>query len=396
MVERLTTFFIAKLSEIFYDWFMKTITLSRNWIHSSRRRCGLLLIPLVLVCFALSPMLQAQNQNTQFGVEALASNTRGDKNTAIGHRAMHDNRTGSLNTATGFQALSSNTSGDSNTATGLLALRSNVSGFGNTATGSRSLDSNTTGNFNTANGIQALTNNTTGSGNTADGLRALESNINGTGNTALGVDAGTHVTGGSYNTALGFAAGSAVTTANNVIAIGNNVSGENVSNTCYIGNIFGATSALGTAVYVNSLGKLGTVVSSRRFKDEIQPMDKASEAILALKPVTFRYKQEIDPGRSAQFGLVAEDVEKVNPDLVARDREGKVNTVRYEAVNAMLLNEFLKELRTVQEQGATIAELKKQITALIAAMKEQAAQIQKVSTQLEVNKTAPQTVLNNQ
>ena len=338
---------------------MKTIILSGNWIHSSRRRCGLLLIALVLVCFTLSPMLQAQNQNTQFGVEALASNTRGDKNTAIGHRAMHDNRTGSLNTATGFQALSSNTSGDSNTATGLLALRSNVSGFGNTATGSRSLDSNTTGNFNTANGIQALSNNTTGSGNTADGLRALESNTSGTGNTALGVDAGTHVTGGSYNTALGFAAGTAVTTANNVIAIGNNVSGENVSNTCYIGNIFGATSALGTAVYVNSLGKLGTVVSSRRFKDEIQPMDKASEAILALKPVTFRYKQEIDPGRSPQFGLVAEDVEKANPDLVVRDREGKVNTVRYEAVNAMLLNEFLKEHRTVQEQGATIAELKK-------------------------------------
>ena len=127
-----------------------------------------------------------------------------------------------------------------------------------------------------------------------------------------------------------------------------------MSNTCYIGNIFGVTSALGTAVYVNSLGKLGTVVSSRRFKDEIQPMDKASEAILALKPVTFRYKEEIDPGRSPQFGLVAEDVEKVNPDLVVRDGEGKVNTVRYEAVNAMLLNEFLKEHRKVEELEATI------------------------------------------
>ena len=124
------------------------------------------------------------------------------------------------------------------------------------------------------------------------------------------------------------------------------VVGENVSDTCFIGNIFGVTSASSTAVFVNSLGKLGTVVSSRRFKDEIQPMDKASEAILALKPVTFRYKQEIDPGRSPQFGLVAEDVEKVNPDLVVRDGEGKVNTVRYEAVNAMLLNEFLKEHRS--------------------------------------------------
>jgi hypothetical protein len=367
---------------------MKTITLSRNWVQNSRRRCGLLLIPLALVCFTLSPMLQAQNQNTQFGVEALASNARGDKNTAIGHRAMHDNKIGSLNTATGFQALSSNTSGDSNTATGLLALRSNVSGFGNTATGSRSLDSNTTGNFNTANGIQALTNNTTGSGNTADGLRALESNTSGTGNTALGVDAGTHVTGGSYNTALGFAAGTAVTTANNVIAIGNNIFGENVSNTCYIGNIFGATSALGTAVYVNSLGKLGTVVSSRRFKDEIQPMDKASEAILALKPVTFRYKQEIDRGRSPQFGLVAEDVEKVNPDLVVRDGEGKVNTVRYEAVNAMLLNEFIKAHRKMEEQGAMIVQQQRQIEVLTAGL-------QKVSAQVELNRPAPQTVVDS-
>ena len=386
-----TIFFIAKRSGIFYGWFMKTITLSTNSIHSSLSRCGWLLIPLVLVCFALSPMLQAQDmRNTAFGVHALEGIKSGGGNTAIG-----------------FRALESNTNGDSNTATGLLALRSNVSGFGNTATGSRSLDNNTTGNFNTANGIQALTNNTTGSGNTADGLRALESNTSGTGNTALGVDAGTHVTGGSYNTALGFAAGSAVTTANNVIAIGNNVSGENVSNTCYIGNIFGATSASSTAVFVNSLGKLGTVVSSRRFKDEIQPMDKASEGIFALKPVTFRYKEEIDPGRSPQFGLVAEDVEKVNPDLVVRDGEGKVNTVRYEAVNAMLLNEFLKEHRKNEEQGATITQQRKdfeaaiaqqhrEIEALTATVKGQAAQIQKVSAQLEASKPAPQVVNNNQ
>ena len=165
------------------------------------------------------------------------------------------------------------------------------------------------------------------------------------------------------------------------------VVGENVSNTCYIGNIFGVTSASSTAVVVNSLGKLGTVVSSRRFKEEIKPMDKASEAILALKPVTFRYKQEIDPGRSPQFGLVAEDVEKVNPDLVVRDGEGKVNTVRYEAVNAMLLNEFLKEHRKNEEQ-------QKQINVLTAQLKEQAAQIQKVSAQVEASKPAPQVVNN--
>jgi uncharacterized coiled-coil protein SlyX len=358
---------------------MKTTTLSRNWIQRSVWRCGLLLIPLVLVCFALSPMLQAQDsRNTAFGVHALESIRNGGGNTAIG-----------------FRALESNTNGDSNTAIGPLALRANVSGFGNTATGSRSLDNNTTGNFNTANGIQALTNNTTGSGNTADGLRALESNTSGTGNTAVGVDAGSNVTGGSDNTALGFAAGSAVTTANHVIAIGTNLSGENVSNTCYIGNIFGKTSASATAVFVNSLGKLGTVVSSRRFKDEIRPMDQASEAILALKPVTFRYKQEIDPVHSPQFGLVAEEVAEVNPDLVTRDAKAELYTVRCEAVNAMLLNEFLKEHQTVQElksivakQEATAAQQQKQIEALTAT-------VQKVSAQLELNKPAPRTV-NNQ
>src|SRR4029078_7175580 len=147
-----------------------------------------------------------------------------------------------------------------------------------------------------------------------------------------------------------------VTTASNVIAIG--AEAENVSNTCYIKNIFGVTSAGASAVYVNSLGKLGTVVSSKRFKDEIKPMDKASEAVLSLEPVTFRYKHELDPNDIPQFGLVAEEVEKVHRDLVARDEQGKAYTVCYEAVNAMLLNEFLKEHRKAEEQQATIGELK--------------------------------------
>ena len=195
---------------------------------------------------------------------------------------------------------------------------------------------------------------------------------------------------------MGIDAGFGVTTADHVICIGDDVLGENVANTCYIGNIFGVTSAGATAVYVNSLGKLGTVVSSRRFKEEIKPMDKTSEAILALKPVTFRYKHDIDPTRSAQFGLVAEEVEKVNPDLVVRDGEGKVNTVRYEAVNAMLLNEFIKEHSKVEQQEmaitelrsnaakqeATIAQQQHEIKALTASLKEQSAQIQKVSAQL--------------
>ena len=149
-------------------------------------------------------------------------------------------------------------------------------------------------------------------------------------------------------------------------------------------------------MFVNADGRLGTNASSRRFKQEIKPMDKASEAILALRPVSFRYKKEIDPQGIPQFGLVAEEVEKVNPDLVVRDKEGKVNTVRYDQVNAMLLNEFLKEHRTVQEQGATIAELKKEVAALTTTIKEQAAQIQRVSARIEASRPAPQTVLTNQ
>jgi hypothetical protein len=172
------------------------------------------------------------------------------------------------------------------------------------------------------------------------------------------------------------------------------VAGE--SNTCYIQEIFGVTSSGGTAVYINSTGQLGTTTSSRRFKDEIKPMDKASEALFSLKPVTFRYKKEIDPAGKSQFGLVAEDVEKVNRDLVVRDKEGKPYSVRYEQINVMLLNEFVKEHRKVQNLEATVAQQHKGMEVLAAQLKEQASQIQKVSAQLELNKPAPRTVLNNQ
>ncbi len=171
------------------------------------------------------------------------------------------------------------------------------------------------------------------------------------------------------------------------------VAGE--SNACHIASIFGQTSASGAAVSINSSGKLGTITSSRRFKDDIKPMDTASKAVFELNPVTFRYKKDLDPQAIPQFGLVAEEVEKVNPDLVVRDKEGKPYSVRYDQVNAMLLNEFLKEHRTVQElkfnaikQEATIARLEQQIEALTAGL-------QKVSAQLELNKPAPQTVKNN-
>ena len=278
--------------------------------------------------------------------------------------------------------------------------------------GSQTLVFNTTGDSNTATGYQALVFNTMGFANTAIGLQALFSNTTGGGNTAIGLGALGSNTTGSGNIALGRDAGLSVTTANNVISIG--TVGANVSNSCFIGEIFGATSSGGTAVFIDSDGKLGTTTSSRRFKDDIKPMHSASEVLFALKPVTFRYKKAIDPQGIPQFGLVAEEVEEVNPDLVVRDKEGKANTVRYEAVNAMLLNEFLKEHRTVQELKstaakqeatiaqqrkdfqATIAQQQKEIQALTASLKEQASQIQKVSAQLEVKKSAPRTVLNDQ
>jgi len=385
-------------------------------------------IPLYLVALtyaALSPIMQAVNpppdggypkQNTAEGTDALFSLTSGIDNTAVGFEALFHNTTGFENTATGVNALITNATGSFNTATGVNTLFRNTTGFENTATGVNALITNTTGSFNTATGVntlfrnttgfqntasgwealfantsgfhntadgfQALLSTTTGNHNTANGDSALESNTSGNDNTADGAHSLTSNTIGSGNTVLGFNAGNSVTTANNVICIGENVAGANVSNSCFIGNIFGATSAGGIAVFIDSSGRLGTTTSSRRFKEAIKSMDQMSELVFALKPVTFHYKKEIDPAGTSQFGLVAEDVEKVSPDLVVRDNEGKPYSVRYEAVNAMLLNEFLKEHRKVEQQ-------QKQIEALTAGL-------QKVSAQVEMSKPAPQTVLNNQ
>ena len=297
--------------------------------------------------------------------------------------------------------------GDFNTANGSSALFSNTAGRGNTAVGASALLNNATGSTNTATGISALFANTHGSFNTAIGDAALAANTDADRNTAVGALALNDSTG-FRNTAIGFDAGHNVTTASNVICIGSNVDGANVSNSCFIGNIFGQTNVSGVAVFIDEIGKLGTLTSSLRFKDEIKTMDKASEALFALKPVTFRYKKEIDALGTPQFGLVAEDVEKVNPDLVVRDREGKPYSVRYDAVNAMLLNEFLKEHRKVEEQNskiqqqeATISELKstvaqqqKGLQTVTARIEQQASQIQKVSTQLEASKPARQVVNN--
>jgi len=323
---------------------------------------------------------------TGVGAGALLANTSG-RNTATGAGALLSNIAGTNNTANGTFALFSSTAGNDNTAIGDEALLVANNADGNTAVGSFALGVNTSGSLNTVIGAAAAITNTTGSSNTAVGLNALFSN-NGDSNTAVGRGALGANTTGNNNVALGFGAGSGVTTANNVICIGTNVAGNDVNDSCYIGNIFGDTSGGGIAVLVNTNGRLGTMTSSRRFKDDIKLMDQASETLFALKPVTFRYKKEIDPARTSQFGLVAEEVEKVNPDLIVRDKEGKPYSVRYEQVNAMLLNEFLKEHNTVQE-------LRKELAALTATVRDQAAQIEKVSARLEVSKPAAKVVLNN-
>jgi hypothetical protein len=371
--------------------------------------------------------------NTGVGAGALDLNT-GHNNTAVGAAALLLNTTATGNTAVGTAALALSNA-DGNTAVGAAGLSSNITGAGNTAVGARALLSNNgdpnagEGSLNTAVGLDALTenttgglntavgagvaggdhpipaalgSNTTGSGNTAVGARtannpgALGSNTIGGSNTAIGASALYSNTTGGRNTAVGYLAGGDVITASNVISIGAFVGGADVSDTTWIGNIYGVNTQNGTTapVIVSADGQLGTVASSERFKKDIATMENASEAILSLRPVTFHYKS--DTKSTPQFGLIAEEVAKVNPALVLPDKEGKPYTVRYDAVNAMLLNEFLKEHRKNEEQEKTIAELKSGMTALAATVKEQAAQIQKVSAQLEVSKTAPQTVLNNQ
>jgi len=375
----------------------------------------------VLACFGLLPKALAvvpppdggyPGFNTAEGQNALFSLTSGAGNTAVGWFSLKSVTTGNLNTAVGAGTLVL-TSGDQNTATGAGALLSNTIGVNNTATGAFVLFSNTEGSYNTAAGDQALFSNTTGGANTAIGSFALQSNTEGVFNTANGSqalssnttgDANTAIgfgtlisnTTGNDNTALGFEAGSGVTTANNVIAIG--TAGANVSNGCFIGRIRDVTTANADAipVLIDSAGQLGTTSSSRRFKKEIQPMDKASESLLALKPVTFHYKS--DNTSTPQFGLIAEEVADINPDLVVRDEKGEIYTVRYDAVNAMLLNEFLKEHRKVEDLKkdfqATVAQQREEIQALAATVKEQSTQIQKVSAQLEASKPAPQVVNN--
>ena len=381
-----------------------------------------------LMSLALLPKAQAvvpapdggyPGGNTAEGQTALLSLTTGGFNTAVGYLSLRSNTTNSFNTAigagtllanaadantaTGAGALLSNTTGDSNTANGAFALFSNSTGAVNTATGADALLNNTTGSGNTANGAGALFSTTIGNNNTATGFSALSANFTGDGNTATGRYALT-VTTGSGNTALGANAGSALTTGNfnidigvnvigvagesNTIRIGANLDDTQGASACHIGGIYNqlVDPATASSMAIDATGKLGTAVSSRRFKHDIKPMDKASEAILALKPVTFHYKS--DAKNTPCFGLIAEEVAGVNPNLVVRNKNGEIWSVRYDQINAMLLNEFLKAHRKMEQQDATIACQQKQIDALTAGL-------QKVSAQLEVNKPSPRTVLNN-
>ena len=366
-----------------------------------------LFVAITLICFALSPVAYAvvpppdggyPGFSTAEGQNALFNLTTGVANTANGWYSLFSDTEGSFNTAVGAGTLVFNIgdpkgAGSQNTAIGAVALLNNINGDSNTAVGVQALQNNTDGVLNTAVGVLTLQSNI-GDRNTAAGGFAMFHNTTGGYNTAIGRQALAFTTTGNFNIGVGNDSGSGISTADDVICIGAGIPGANVSHSCYIGNIW-QQSGGSQAVYVNSIGKLGQLVSSRRFKDNIKPMAHASEIIYCLKPVSFRYKSEIEPTRALGFGLIAEDVEKINPELVTRGNDGRAASVRYDAVNAMLLNEFLKEHRAfveqqqkVEEQGATIAQQQKQIEALTAGL-------QKVNAQLEMNNSAPQVAKNN-
>jgi hypothetical protein len=357
----------------------------RNSINRSPWRRGVFLLPLALACFGLLPpkafgVTPAPDGgypgwNTAEGQDALFNLTTGGFNTAIGAHALYEDTTGQGNTAVGAWPLAVNVSGNRNVAVGQGALGNNT-GSGNVAVGFGTLIKNrSSGNSSQALGFVALFNQRDGIYNNGFGRNALYSNVTGDNNTAMGDGAGFNITGNG-NVDIGAGIGGVV--------------GEN--NTTRIRNIYSSL-ASGRAVYVNSDNKIGALPSSRRYKEEIKPMDKASEPLFALNPVTFRYKKEVDPARALSFGLIAEDVAEINPELVTRDENGNPQTVRYESINTMLLNELLKENRKLQEMEgiaaqrkkdfeATIAQREKQIKSLTASLREQVREIQEVSAQL--------------
>ncbi|PYK13233.1 MAG: hypothetical protein DME65_02570 [Verrucomicrobia bacterium] len=366
--------------------------------------------------------------NTAVGLFSLRSNTEGNFNTAVGAGTLlanvgdPDASDGIENTAIGAGALLSNRTGLRNTAIGAFALFNNVGGdFGdgsnNTAIGASALLNNTTGGGDVAIGHDALHENTEGIDNVANGNVALYSNISGYQNTAVGLFALAFNVAGNNNTALGLQAGYSITGSGNV-CIGQGVEGEaDVDDTTYIRNVNTLVQSFSAGVndYVTvrlSDGRLGhtAIVSSQRYKEDIKPLAPASNALYALKPVSFRLKKEFDPKQALGFGLVAEEVEKVNSDLVYRNDKGQVESVRYEMINAMLLSEFLKQHeafvqeqekvreqdRKIREQEITIVQLKKEVETVLVRLNQHDSEIQTVTDQVKVNGTAAQFSSGNQ
>ena len=379
-------------------------------------------IAILAVCLGTLGSMAAQAQNTKYGAGALNSDTSGTGNSAFGYDPLYWNTTGSFNsafgegsltqnsagsynTAEGAWSLYYNTTGSQNTAVGFESLQDNTSGFGNTAFGAYSFFANTTGQHNTATGVYSFYSNATGNGNTATGGYSLYANTSGMGNTADGYYALYSNTTGFYNTACGTQSLFENTTGENNIGIGFNAGIDNASGNSYnidIGNwgvysdngvirigtpgnqtTFYAAGVDGVAiggpvpVYINSNGQLGTVNSSIRFKEDVHDMAAASDGLMRLRPVTYRYKQPYaDDSKPIDFGLIAEEVAEVYPDLVVKGADGQIQTVQYQKLTPMLLNEVQKEHTLLEQQEATIEKLEKRLAALEAAQPSAKADIQ--------------------
>jgi len=336
--------------------------------------------------------------NTAIGYDALqgvssASTSTGSFNTAIGSGALQSFTTSNNNSAGGYYALQANTSGSYNTAFGAGALRNNQAVNGNSAFGYYALKSNTIGAYNVALGSGALQGNSRGNQNVASGNSALLNNFSGNNNTASGYEALFNNTTGSDNIALGYQAGLNVKTGNNTIEIGNKgtasdskvikIGIENLQSNTYIAGIYNVTSLTGgLAVFVDSTGHLGTASSSARFKTDIVPMGSNTEKLRQLRPVTFHYRA--DTQGTMRYGLIAEEVAKVYPELVVQDQNGRIDGVRYDELMPILLNEVQKQQKIVATQAlkiavedqraaaqdATIASLKQQLAGILAALVE--------------------------
>jgi Chaperone of endosialidase len=403
----------------------RTSILHRHFGNNSRSRlfwAGLFLGVSVLELSAVAWVSAASVTDTFYGTGAGANTTTGSADSAFGYNALNQNTTGEGNTAVGLIALFANISGiqntavggdalqtcttDNNTAVGYGALSENATGTNNTAIGLYALGgtAGSSGSNNTASGLEALTANTTGAFNTANGVVALYTNTSGNSNTAVGHAALSSNTTGGSNIALGDSAGSLLSTGSNNIDIGHvGVAGESgnirigtsgTQTATFIAGIRGVPVAGGQPVGVSASGQLGVRASSARFKEAIKPMGHASEAIVDLKPVTFRYKKELDPKGTPEFGLIAEQVAKVAPELVTLDDQGKPFTVRYEAVNAMLLNEFLNARRRAAAEAIKVEGLEKKLTEQQKQIEALTDTLQKVSNELNLMKAMPRVVAN--